>query len=84
MSHALDSFLARHPGRDLDRGGIRLHYLDEGAGDPVVMVHGNPTWSFYYRNLVEALIGRLPDDRPSITSAAGCPTSRGTTDTLIR
>ena len=31
------------------------HYLDEGAGDPVVMLHGNPTWSFYYRNLVLAL-----------------------------
>lgn len=31
------------------------HYLDEGRGDPVVMVHGNPTWSFYYRNLVSSL-----------------------------
>jgi len=39
----------------LDVGGARLHYLDEGAGSPVVMVHGNPTWSFYYRNLVTAL-----------------------------
>ena len=38
------------PGRDFDRGGLRLHYLDEGEGEPVVMVHGNPTWSFYYRN----------------------------------
>jgi cis-3-alkyl-4-acyloxetan-2-one decarboxylase len=38
------------------RNGHRLHYLDEGSsGDPVVMVHGNPTWSFYYRNLVLAL-----------------------------
>jgi haloalkane dehalogenase len=35
----------------------RLHYLDEGRGDPIVMVHGNPTWSFYYRNLVLALRG---------------------------
>jgi len=39
----------------LDRGGLRYHYLDEGSGDPVVMVHGNPSWSFYYRNLVQAL-----------------------------
>jgi len=31
------------------------HYIDEGRGDPVVMVHGNPTWSFYFRNLVVAL-----------------------------
>ena len=37
------------------RHGLRLNYLDEGAGDPVVMLHGNPTWSFYYRNLVLAL-----------------------------
>ena len=42
-------------GRLLTRNGLRYHYLDEGAGDPVVMVHGNPTWSFYYRNLVLAL-----------------------------
>jgi pimeloyl-ACP methyl ester carboxylesterase len=39
----------------LDLGGIKYHYLDEGKGDPVVMLHGNPTWSFYYRNLVLAL-----------------------------
>lgn len=34
-----------------------MHYLDEGPRDaaPVLMVHGNPTWSFYYRNLVLAL-----------------------------
>ena len=32
-----------------------MHYLDEGSGDPVVMVHGNPSWSFYYRNLVKTL-----------------------------
>lgn len=37
-----------------------LSYLDEGAGDEaVVMVHGNPTWSFYYRNVVLALRGRM-------------------------
>jgi cis-3-alkyl-4-acyloxetan-2-one decarboxylase len=35
--------------------GHRLHYLDEGKGDPVIMLHGNPTWSIYYRNLVSAL-----------------------------
>ncbi len=43
-------------GHFLDRDGIGLHYLDEGAGgDAVVMVHGNPTWSFYYRRLVLGL-----------------------------
>lgn len=39
----------------LDLGGIRYHYLDEGAGDAVVAVHGNPTWSFYFRELVREL-----------------------------
>lgn len=31
------------------------HYIDEGVGNPVLMIHGNPTWSFYYRNLAKAL-----------------------------
>ncbi|SNB46803.1 alpha/beta fold hydrolase [Geobacter sp. DSM 9736] len=44
-------------GNYLDLDGIRYHYLDEGSGEPVVMLHGNPTWSFYYRNLVLALRG---------------------------
>jgi haloalkane dehalogenase len=44
----------------LQLAGHRLHYLDEGPQDaPVVfMLHGNPTWSFYYRNLVLALRDR--------------------------
>jgi pimeloyl-ACP methyl ester carboxylesterase len=33
----------------------RLHYLDEGSGPMVLLVHGNPTWSYYYRNLVACL-----------------------------
>jgi cis-3-alkyl-4-acyloxetan-2-one decarboxylase len=45
-------------GHRLDLDGLSYHYLDEGAGDPVVMVHGNPSWSFYYRNLVLALRDR--------------------------
>ena len=35
--------------------GFEMSYLDEGEGHPVVMVHGNPTWSFFYRNVVAAL-----------------------------
>ena len=30
----------------------KYHYLDEGQGETLLMLHGNPTWSFYYRNLV--------------------------------
>lgn len=29
-----------------------MHFIDEGEGDPVLMLHGNPTWSFLYRNLI--------------------------------
>ncbi len=32
-----------------------MHFVDEGSGPPVLMVHGNPSWSFYYRNLLLAL-----------------------------
>lgn len=41
------------------RPGLSMSYLDEGAQDapPVVMVHGNPSWSYYYRKLVLALRG---------------------------
>ena len=42
-------------GHYLERPGGKLHYLDNGAGAPIIMLHGNPTWSFYYRNLVLAL-----------------------------
>lgn len=40
-------------------GGHRLHYLDEGTGAPVVMVHGNPNWVYYWRNLIPALSDRF-------------------------
>jgi haloalkane dehalogenase len=35
----------------------RLHYLDEGEGEPVLFAHGTPTWSFEYRHLIRALRG---------------------------
>ena len=39
--------------------GHRLNYVDHGpklpTGGPVLFVHGNPTWSFYYRNLIKAV-----------------------------
>lgn len=35
--------------------GWRMHYVDEGEGDPVVLLHGNPTWGFLYRDFVEPL-----------------------------
>ncbi len=36
----------------LEIGPYKYHYVDEGSGSPLVMVHGNPTWSFYFRKLI--------------------------------
>lgn len=36
-------------------GPLRMNYVDEGAGEPVLMVHGNPTWSFYWRGMISSL-----------------------------
>jgi haloalkane dehalogenase len=36
--------------------GLRLHYVDEGEGDPVVCFHGEPTWAFLYRKMVPPLV----------------------------
>ncbi len=51
----LDPALYPFAAHTLNVGPGRLHYLDEGAGKPVVMVHGTPSWSFLYRHLVRAL-----------------------------
>jgi cis-3-alkyl-4-acyloxetan-2-one decarboxylase len=56
-------------GHFFERDGLRLHYLDEGSGEAVVMVHGNPTWSFYFRNLVLALRGSY---RTIVPDHIGC------------
>lgn len=44
------------PSRRMVVGGLDYAYVDEGTGPPVVMVHGNPSWSFHFRSL----LGRLP------------------------
>ncbi|MCI0796227.1 MAG: alpha/beta fold hydrolase [Chloroflexi bacterium] len=36
--------------------GIRLHYVDEGTGPPILMVHGQPTWSYLYRKMIPPLV----------------------------
>jgi haloalkane dehalogenase len=69
------AFVAGHPelypfaGHFLRLKGHHLHYLDEGQGEPVVMLHGNPTWSFYYRDLVRGLRG---DYRCVVPDHMGC------------
>jgi len=64
--HALrtpDSCFANLPGYDfaphyVDIDGLRVHYLDEGppGAPPVLMMHGEPSWSFLYRKMVAPLV----------------------------
>jgi len=41
-----------------DVAGSRVHYIDEGTGPPLLLLHGNPTWSFLYRDIVTGLRDR--------------------------
>lgn len=45
--------------RWFDSSQGRMHYLDEGSGPPILLCHGNPTWSFLYRKIIAALQGRF-------------------------
>jgi haloalkane dehalogenase len=56
-----DERFARLPGYPFEPhyaevDGLRLHYLDEGEGDPIVCFHGEPTWSYLYRRMVAPLV----------------------------
>jgi haloalkane dehalogenase len=58
-----DSCFANLPGYDfaphyVELDGLRVHYLDEGPRDapPVLMMHGEPSWSFLYRKMVAPLV----------------------------
>ena len=39
----------------LEQDGLRMHYVDEGRGDPILLLHGEPTWSYLYRKLIPRL-----------------------------
>jgi haloalkane dehalogenase len=41
--------------RYLKQDGLRMHYVEEGAGDPVLLLHGEPSWAFLYRKLIPPL-----------------------------
>ncbi len=53
----------------LNLDGNNLHYVDEGEGQPILMLHGNPTWSFYYRNLIKTF---SPKFRTVVPDHIGC------------
>ena len=49
--------------------GHKYHYLDEGQGETLLLLHGNPTWSFYYREVIKALRDRY---RVIVPDHIGC------------
>ncbi len=63
---ATEAFARR--GYDVAVNDTRLHLLDEGEGSPVLLLHGNPTWSFLWRDAIEPLVRAghrvlVPDQR---------------------
>ncbi len=52
-----DLFPVEH--RFLDINGARIHYVDEGSGETLLLLHGNPAWSFLYRKIIAALKDRF-------------------------
>jgi haloalkane dehalogenase len=46
--------------RYLDQDGLRMHYVQEGSGEPILLLHGEPTWAFVYRRMIPVLssVGR--------------------------
>ena len=40
--------------RFFEHDGVRLHYVDEGEGEPIIFLHGNPTWGYLYRKFIAA------------------------------
>jgi len=60
MSTGVPAWRSLYPFRSnyFEIDGQRMHYLDEGCGETLLLVHGNPTWSFYWRNLVLGLRDR--------------------------
>jgi haloalkane dehalogenase len=39
--------------------GMRMHHLDEGDGEPILLLHGEPTWSYLYRRMIPPLASRF-------------------------
>ncbi len=57
--HWLDEQLYPFHRRFVEIEGNRVHYVDEGSGPTLLLLHGNPTWSFLYRHIITRLSGRF-------------------------
>src|SRR6266403_4823113 len=45
------------PPRYVEVDGLRMHYVEEGKGRPVLLLHGEPSWSYLYRKMIPVLAG---------------------------
>ena len=47
--------------RYVEQDGLRMHYAEEGAGNPILLLHGEPSWGFLYRRMIPGLaaVGRV-------------------------
>jgi haloalkane dehalogenase len=62
MAFDADSFKDLYPFSQnyfTHQSGLKQHYVDEGSGEPLVMVHGNPSWSFLYRDMIKEFRGQM-------------------------
>ncbi|MCA1830024.1 MAG: haloalkane dehalogenase [Actinomycetota bacterium] len=41
----------------VDVDGVRIHYVDEGTGSTILLLHGEPSWSYLYRKMIPVLVG---------------------------
>jgi haloalkane dehalogenase len=63
-------------GRHLELDRARVHYVDEGGGPPLLLLHGNPTWSFVYREVIAGLRDRfrcVAPDLPGFGLSSAAP-----------
>lgn len=78
MSHQAISAEFPFESKYIDVHGSRMHYIEDGIGDPILFLHGNPTWSYVWRNIIPHLspygrciapdlIGMGKSDKPNIS-----------------
>ncbi len=70
-----------YPRQRVDAGGVKMAYIDEGRGDSIVFVHGNPTSSFLWRNVIPHLV---PGGRCLVPDLVGMGDSDRTLDGSYR
>src|ERR1700746_725240 len=69
----------RHPRQRLEAAGVEMAYVDLGQGDPIVFLHGNPTSSYLWRNIIPHLSPLARCIAPDLIGmGASGPSSTGT------